>query len=115
MQIRCGSCPNSATLANRTIKWQYSKGARGGIQNVFIDGQFVGTVDQFNTATAHAQSSTWVDGATYAGKVLSMAQGTWHTIFITGSGSSNSTATPKGFFIYSDMFQAEGGTIVEAD
>jgi len=105
----------NATQANRTIKWQYVKGPRGGIQNVYIDGQFVGTVNQFNGTTQYQQSTTWVDGGTYAGQVLSMPQNSWHTIFIVGSGNSDSTTNPKGYWIYSDMFQVEGGTAVEAE
>lgn len=105
----------SATQANRTLTWQYPRGPRGGIQNVYINGHFVGTVDQYAPTVTYGQSTTWVDGGTYAGKVLSMPQGLWQTVFITGSGSSNSTVLPKGYFIYSDCFRVEGGAPVEAE
>ncbi len=91
------------TAANRTFKWTYEKSATGGIVNVYIDGAFQGTVDQYNATASF--------GNVYTSAQL--AKG-YHTIFVVGTGTRNAANT-TGFFIYSDCWQAETQAIVQAE
>jgi len=101
--------------ANRKVTWSYVTGPSGGIQRVFIDGQYVGNIDQRTDALA-AGSATWLDGSTYGGQVLTMADSSWHTMFIMGTGTTNSTYNPKRYFLYSDAFTVGTGTTpIEAE
>ena len=95
---------NSNTAAQRVVKWTYAKGPRCGKVNIYIDGVFQEKLDLYAAGVTFNQVWTSVP-----------LTKTWHTIMVIPSGESSGVGGTRGFFTYSDAWQAEAQTPVEAE
>jgi len=106
------NCADNSS-AGRKLVWTYLTGVKGGIQNVYLDGLLIDKVNQFSAAFTAGLTKTYTDQvATSYGVTVQLPKGL-HTIFITGSGQTDSTTVPAQRFIYHDAFQAEAQAKVE--
>ena len=82
----CSDASTKAALAFRfdgtSITWKYGKAKGYGIADVYIDGAYKGTVDQYNNGFLYQQTSVF--GGLASGP---------HIIFIKNSGTKNLAAT----------------------
>lgn len=91
------SAATAFTFSGTSVQWLYTKGPRGGIANVWIDGVAKPNVDQWASAYQFKQSTTF----------SGLSSGV-HTILIKSSSTKNGSST--GYFTYSDAFVVGGVT-----